>query len=171
MSRHTAGWPGLYSASKTCLVFCKEDLFTVKYELIVRHAFWLWIMLSMPILKISLKLPNACVSSLAMVLNTLAIDPRRAWKGPWRWCAPIQVPNFATLTPHICLCVQHAVYCQPSVLRSMSPMPASHPWKGGRDIELWPYDAGSMNRCWTAACPFFEWLRRALSSTRYAPSQ
>jgi hypothetical protein len=25
------------------------------------------------------------VHSLAMVLNTLAIDPRRAWKGPWRW--------------------------------------------------------------------------------------
>ncbi len=20
-----------------------------------------------------------------MVLNALAIDPRRAWKGPWRW--------------------------------------------------------------------------------------
>ena len=20
-----------------------------------------------------------------MVLNTLQIDPRRAWKGPWRW--------------------------------------------------------------------------------------
>lgn len=26
-----------------------------------------------------------CLCSLAMVLNTLQIDPRRAWKGPWRW--------------------------------------------------------------------------------------
>lgn len=25
------------------------------------------------------------ICSLAMVLNTLQIDPRRAWKGPWRW--------------------------------------------------------------------------------------
>ncbi|KAK9904893.1 hypothetical protein WJX75_005037 [Coccomyxa subellipsoidea] len=30
--------------------------------------------------------PAYCgLASLAMVLNTLAIDPRRAWKGPWRW--------------------------------------------------------------------------------------
>ena len=31
---------------------------------------------------------RACVlwaPSLAMVLNTLSIDPRRTWKGPWRW--------------------------------------------------------------------------------------
>ena len=30
--------------------------------------------------------PAFCgLASLAMVLNALAIDPRRAWKGPWRW--------------------------------------------------------------------------------------
>lgn len=30
--------------------------------------------------------PAFCgVSTLVIVLNTLAIDPRRAWKGPWRW--------------------------------------------------------------------------------------
>ncbi|CAL5224629.1 g7346 [Coccomyxa viridis] len=30
--------------------------------------------------------PSFCgLASLAMVLNTLQIDPRRAWKGPWRW--------------------------------------------------------------------------------------
>ena len=28
---------------------------------------------------------SASLRSLAMVLNTLQIDPRRAWKGPWRW--------------------------------------------------------------------------------------
>lgn len=30
--------------------------------------------------------PAFCgISTLVIVLNTLAIDPRRAWKGPWRW--------------------------------------------------------------------------------------
>lgn len=30
--------------------------------------------------------PAYCgLASLAMVLNSLAIDPKRAWKGPWRW--------------------------------------------------------------------------------------
>ncbi|KAL6784992.1 hypothetical protein ACKKBG_A01995 [Auxenochlorella protothecoides x Auxenochlorella symbiontica] len=30
--------------------------------------------------------PAFCgLASVAMVLNSLAIDPRRAWKGPWRW--------------------------------------------------------------------------------------
>ncbi|KAK9817938.1 hypothetical protein WJX72_004545 [[Myrmecia] bisecta] len=30
--------------------------------------------------------PAFCgLASLAMVLNTLSIDPRRTWKGPWRW--------------------------------------------------------------------------------------
>lgn len=30
--------------------------------------------------------PAYCgLASLAMVLNALAIDPKRAWKGPWRW--------------------------------------------------------------------------------------
>ena len=30
--------------------------------------------------------PAYCgLASLAMVLNALAIDPRRPWKGPWRW--------------------------------------------------------------------------------------
>ncbi len=30
--------------------------------------------------------PAYCgLASLAMTLNTLSIDPRRTWKGPWRW--------------------------------------------------------------------------------------
>ena len=30
--------------------------------------------------------PAYCgLASLAMTLNTLNIDPRRTWKGPWRW--------------------------------------------------------------------------------------
>lgn len=30
--------------------------------------------------------PSYCgLASLAMVLNALSLDPRRAWKGPWRW--------------------------------------------------------------------------------------
>ena len=30
--------------------------------------------------------PAFCgLASLAMVLNALAVDPRRPWKGPWRW--------------------------------------------------------------------------------------
>lgn len=30
--------------------------------------------------------PAFCgLASIAMVLNALAIDPKRAWKGPWRW--------------------------------------------------------------------------------------
>lgn len=30
--------------------------------------------------------PAFCgLASLAMVLNTLSIDPKRPWKGPWRW--------------------------------------------------------------------------------------
>ena len=30
--------------------------------------------------------PAFCgLASVAMVLNSLAIDPRRPWKGPWRW--------------------------------------------------------------------------------------
>ena len=30
--------------------------------------------------------PAYCgVSTLTMVLNTLAVDPKRTWKGPWRW--------------------------------------------------------------------------------------
>lgn len=30
--------------------------------------------------------PAYCgITSLAMVLNTLGIDPRRTWKGRWRW--------------------------------------------------------------------------------------
>ena len=30
--------------------------------------------------------PAFCgLASLAMVLNALQIDPRRKWKGPWRW--------------------------------------------------------------------------------------
>jgi glutathione gamma-glutamylcysteinyltransferase len=34
--------------------------------------------------------PAYCgITSLAMVLNTLGIDPRRTWKGRWRWYALI----------------------------------------------------------------------------------
>ena len=42
--------------------------------------------------------PAYCgLATLAMVLNSLSIDPRRPWKGPWRWfhegmldcCAPL----------------------------------------------------------------------------------
>lgn len=30
--------------------------------------------------------PAYCgLATLAMVLNSLSIDPRRPWKGPWRW--------------------------------------------------------------------------------------
>ena len=30
--------------------------------------------------------PAYCgLSTLVIVLNTLNVDPRRAWKGPWRW--------------------------------------------------------------------------------------
>lgn len=33
--------------------------------------------------------PAYCgLASLAMTLNTLNIDPRRTWKGPWRWWVP-----------------------------------------------------------------------------------
>jgi len=34
--------------------------------------------------------PAYCgITTLAMVLNTLGIDPRRTWKGRWRWCAGV----------------------------------------------------------------------------------
>lgn len=37
--------------------------------------------------------PAYCgLSSLAMTLNTLSIDPRRTWKGPWRWWEPAPLP-------------------------------------------------------------------------------
>lgn len=43
--------------------------------------------------------PAYCgLSSLAMTLNTLSIDPRRTWKGPWRWWEPPPSPP-AGLTP------------------------------------------------------------------------
>ncbi|CAM9924735.1 unnamed protein product, partial [Choristocarpus tenellus] len=44
--------------------------------------------------------PTFCgLSTLTMVLNALAVDPGRTWKGPWRWyhesmldcCAPLDV--------------------------------------------------------------------------------
>ena len=44
--------------------------------------------------------PAFCgLSTLVMVLNTLEVDPKRLWKGPWRWyhehmlecCTPLQV--------------------------------------------------------------------------------
>lgn len=58
--------------------------------------------------------PAFCgLASVAMVLNALSIDPRRAWKGPWRWfheemldcCLPLGVvrANGVTLEQAACL--------------------------------------------------------------------
>jgi glutathione gamma-glutamylcysteinyltransferase len=44
--------------------------------------------------------PAFCgLGTLAMVLNALGVDPKRVWKGPWRWfseqlldcCEPLEV--------------------------------------------------------------------------------
>eukprot|EP00903_Cladosiphon_okamuranus_P008074 g7788.t1 len=58
--------------------------------------------------------PAFCgLSTLTMVLNALAVDPGRVWKGPWRWyhesmldcCAPLEVVKSKgiTLTTMCCL--------------------------------------------------------------------
>ena len=37
--------------------------------------------------------PAYCgLTTLTMMLNTLAVDPQRNWKGPWRWYTEEQVP-------------------------------------------------------------------------------
>ncbi|ELR22440.1 phytochelatin synthase [Acanthamoeba castellanii str. Neff] len=58
--------------------------------------------------------PAYCgLGTLAMVLNALAIDPQRIWKGPWRWfseelldcCSPLEVvkKNGITISEFVCL--------------------------------------------------------------------
>lgn len=54
--------------------------------------------------------PAYCgLGTLAMVLNALAIDPQRIWKGPWRWfseelldcCSPLEVlPTALPMSGH-----------------------------------------------------------------------
>jgi hypothetical protein len=74
--------------------------------------------------------------SLAMVLNTLQIDPRRAWKGPWRWfheqmldcCLPIsRVAEEGILLDQVSLpilganlLIHLALRCSPLAVKSIS---------------------------------------------------
>ncbi|XP_013395000.1 uncharacterized protein LOC106162300 isoform X1 [Lingula anatina] len=60
--------------------------------------------------------PAYCgLSTLVMVLNALAVDPGRVWKGPWRWyhedmlecCVPLQIiqEKGITLREFVCLAI------------------------------------------------------------------
>ncbi|CAK8543633.1 unnamed protein product [Lathyrus sativus] len=60
--------------------------------------------------------PAYCgLASLAMVLNALAIDPGRKWKGPWRWfdesmldcCEPLEIVKARGITFGKLVCLAH----------------------------------------------------------------
>lgn len=68
--------------------------------------------------------PAYCgLGTLAMVLNALAIDPQRIWKGPWRWfseelldcCSPLEVvkKNGITISEFVCLARCNGAAAQP----------------------------------------------------------
>jgi len=45
--------------------------------------------------------PSFCaLSSLAMVLNALSYDPKKIWKGPWRWVNHLLIQSFTHALTH-----------------------------------------------------------------------
>jgi hypothetical protein len=64
--------------------------------------------------------PAYCgLTTLVMVLNTLSIDPRRLWKGPWRWFSEEMV---GLLQPCVftCVCVRDLCSCAARLLSSLA---------------------------------------------------
>ncbi|XP_042048484.1 glutathione gamma-glutamylcysteinyltransferase 1-like isoform X1 [Salvia splendens] len=71
--------------------------------------------------------PAYCgLASLSMVLNALAIDPRRKWKGPWRWfdenmldcCEPLEKVKNTGITFGKVVCLAHCAGAKVEAFRT-----------------------------------------------------
>ncbi|KAL1559643.1 Glutathione gamma-glutamylcysteinyltransferase 1 [Salvia divinorum] len=71
--------------------------------------------------------PAYCgLASLSMVLNALAIDPRRKWKGPWRWfdenmldcCEPLEKVKSTGITFGKVVCLAHCAGAKVEAFRT-----------------------------------------------------
>ena len=73
--------------------------------------------------------PAYCgLSTLTMVLNALNVDPKRTWKGPWRWfhesmldcCEPLEVVQQKGITFNKLVCLAR---CNGATVDAYSPAP------------------------------------------------
>ncbi|RZC52149.1 hypothetical protein C5167_020575 [Papaver somniferum] len=71
--------------------------------------------------------PAYCgLASISMVLNALAIDPRRKWKGPWRWfdesmldcCEPLEKVKAEGITFSKVVCLAHCAGAEVKAFRT-----------------------------------------------------